>query len=120
MPRLDAASVLSGPDGVIASRVSWAVTARSRMRGLRRRPALDPDEGLILQPCAQIHTFGMRFAIDAVFCDADLLVLEVVTLRPGRMSRIVRGAKLCIELAAGRAEACGVGQGTQLVVGEAG
>ena len=43
--------------------------------------------------------FFMRFAIDAVFCDRDLVVLKVVpSLRPWRMASH-RGAKVVIELA---------------------
>jgi uncharacterized membrane protein (UPF0127 family) len=45
----------------------------------------------------------MRFAIDVVFCDRDLVVIDVVRgLRPWKMASR-RGAKVVIELAEGAA-----------------
>ena len=52
---------------------------------------------------ARVHTFGMRFTIDAVFCDRDLVVVGVQTLEPNRLSRRFRRARYCIELPAGSA-----------------
>jgi uncharacterized membrane protein (UPF0127 family) len=88
----------------------------ARMRGLIGRTALGPDEALLLRPCARVHTFGLRFAIDAVFCDAKGVVLSVQTLRPGRFSKAVRGARSCLELAAGRSREHGIDIGTRLAL----
>jgi len=58
--------------------------------------------------------FFMRFAIDAVFLDRDLVVLDVVRdLQPWRMAAR-RGAKVVVELAAGAA--ADVHPGDQLVL----
>ena len=58
--------------------------------------------------------FFMRFAIDAVFLDRDLVVLDVVRdLQPWRMAAR-RGAKVVVELAAGAAAY--VHPGDQLVI----
>jgi uncharacterized protein len=73
------------------------------MRGLLGRASLDRDEGMLFRPASSIHMFFMRFAIDAVFCDRDLVVLKVVpSLRPWRMAS-QRGSKIVIELAEGAA-----------------
>ncbi len=41
-----------------------------RMKGLLGRRELPDGEGILLRPCASIHMFFMRFAIDAVFSTA--------------------------------------------------
>jgi len=69
---------------------------------------------MLFRPAGSIHMFFMRFAIDAVFCDRDLKVLDVARdLQPWRTAR-ARGAKVVIELAAGAAS--NVAAGDQLVL----
>ncbi len=83
-----------------------------RMRGLLGRSELDPAEGILLRPAGSIHMMFMRFAIDAVFCDRELLVVGVVRgLKPWRAAG-KRGAKVVIELADGAA--AGVEPGDRL------
>ena len=58
---------------------------------------------MLFRPAGSIHMFFMRFTIDAVFCDRELVVQKVVpSLRPWRMASH-RGAKVVIELAEGAA-----------------
>ena len=78
---------------------SWAL----RFRGLMGRKELPPGEGILLRPCASVHTMFMRFAIDVVFCDRDLRVLSVSAEVPKWRLRAHRGAKVAIELATGEA-----------------
>jgi len=82
------------------------------MRGLLGRASLDRDEGMLFRPAGSIHMFFMRFAIDAVFLDRDLVVVDVVpNLKPWRMASR-RGAKVVVELAEGAA--AGLRPGDQL------
>ena len=92
------------PDGtVVADRCRLARSPWSRMRGLLGRASLAPGEAMLFRPAGSIHMMFMRFTIDAVFCDRDLVVLDVVrSLRPWRMASR-RGAKVVIELAEGAA-----------------
>jgi uncharacterized membrane protein (UPF0127 family) len=84
------------------------------MRGLLGRSGLEPGEGMLFRPAGSIHMFFMRFAIDAVFCDRDLVVLDVVReLRPWRMASR-RGAKVVVELPVGGGDA--VRPGDRLVL----
>ncbi|MFL5964411.1 MAG: DUF192 domain-containing protein [Gaiellaceae bacterium] len=100
---------------VVADRCLLAVRPWSRMRGLLGRASLAPGEAMLFRPTGSIHMFFMRFAIDAVFCDRNLVVLDVVpSLRPWRMASR-RGAKVVIELAEGAA--AGVHPGDQLSIG---
>ena len=78
-------------------------------RGLRQRTQglLGSDEvtgALVLRPCRQVHTMGMRYPIDVAFCDRDGVVLHTVTLPPWRVSRLVWRAGFVIEAAAGAFE----------------
>jgi len=70
---------------------------------------------MLFRPAGSIHMFFMRFAIDAVFCDRELKVIDVVpALQPWKVAGR-RGAKVVIELAEGGA--AGVHSGDQLVLG---
>lgn len=58
----------------------------ARMKGLLGCRALSPGEGLLILPCASVHTVGMRFPLDLRFYDrAGHLVREVEGVRPGRL-----------------------------------
>ena len=98
--------MLRTSDGtVVSDRCHLAETPLVRMRGLLGRSGLEPGESMLFRPAGSIHMLFMRFAIDVVFCDEDLVVLSVVSgLRPWRMAG-ERGAKVVIELAEGAAAA---------------
>ena len=68
-------------------RIEIASTRRERMRGLRGREALAPDEALLIPNCRSVHTFGMRFPIKVVFLDRGLRAVEVIEMRPNRVAR---------------------------------
>jgi hypothetical protein len=88
---------------VVCERCELANTPLKRMRGLLGRSGLDDDEGMLFRPAGSIHMFFMRFPIDAVFCDRDLVVVGVERdLKPWKTARR-KGAKVVIELAAGAA-----------------
>jgi uncharacterized membrane protein (UPF0127 family) len=106
---------LENADGrVVCGRCEVADNWWLRMRGLLGKSRLEPDEGILLRPAGSIHMMFMRFAIDAVFCDRELVVVDVVRgLRPWRAAGR-RGAKVVIELADGAA--AGVQAGDHLVL----
>lgn len=79
---------------------------------------LGPHDALLIRPCSRVHTFGVGYPIDAVFCDGEMKVLEVQTLPPRSVSSRVRGARTVIELRAGRADAAGIVPGAALRVEE--
>ena len=104
------------PDQILASHVELAVDSESRRRGLLGRDKLDEGAALIIAPCSSIHTFFMRFAIDAVFLDRDFRVLAIDrALGPGRIAGR-RGARAVLELPAGAAQRSGVRTGEMLRV----
>jgi uncharacterized protein len=112
---MQTATLLKSDATVVADRCMLAVRPWSRMRGLLGRASLAPGEAMLFRPASSIHMFFMRFAIDAIFCDRGLVVVDVVhDLRPGKMASR-KGAKVVIELAAGAAE--GVQAGDRLALG---
>ena len=101
---------------VVCERCTVADSALARLRGLLGRSELRAGEGLLLRPAPSIHTWFMRFPIDAVFVDGELRVVAVRRdLRPWRTAGR-RGARAVFELAAGEAERRGVWVGTQLML----
>lgn len=92
-------------EGATVLRVRHANTFMRRLAGLLFMATLQDGEGLLLAPCASVHTAFMRYAIDVVFLDRAGVILKVVpTLRPWRVAACA-GAYQTLELAAGRAAA---------------
>jgi uncharacterized protein len=86
----------------VASDVRWARSASERARGLIGVNRLAPGAAMVFEPARQIHTFGMRFPLDVVFCDRSWKVLHVVrSMPPRRVTRPVWRARVAVELAAG-------------------
>lgn len=67
----------------------------------------------MIERARQVHTFGMRYALDVCFCDRAWRVLHVVHgMRARRITRWVRGGFFALEMRAGELE--GVRRGDQL------
>jgi len=91
------------------ARVIHANTFFSRLKGLLGTRRLPADTGLLLEPCNSIHTWGMKYAIDALFLDEDNRVLQVAAaLPPNTWGQKVSGACRVLEMAAGQAAAQGI------------
>lgn len=89
----------------IASNLKEASNFFSRLKGLLGKTALDDGEGLWMARCRAIHTIGMRFPIDVVFLNGDLMVKKVVKdLRPFHPIVFCWSAKGVLELPAGTIE----------------
>jgi uncharacterized membrane protein (UPF0127 family) len=86
---------------VLSDRCHFANSVFKRMIGLLNRRALGPGEGLLLDRCYGIHTFGMRFSIDVLFLDKDLRVMRAVTALPPFRTCIVKKAVYVLELPVG-------------------
>ncbi len=101
-------------DGKVLATLEVATARRDRMRGLLGR---DHVEGALqIDPARSVHTFRMRFAIDVAFCDRDLRVLRVVTMRPNRIGMPLWKARSVIEAEAGSFERWEVAVGDHLEV----
>lgn len=97
------------PDRLRFLRVDgWA----SRMRGLLGRRPPGKRSGLLLMPCAGVHTFGMHYAIDVAFVSRDLRVVAVRKALPPWRIALCLGAVAVVEMRAGviDAEHGGIGR----------
>jgi uncharacterized protein len=97
---------------IVCERVVVADRAYRRMRGLLGRRYLREGEGMVLRPGWSIHTAFMRFPIDAVFLDADQVVIKIEPEVGPWRTVSCRGAREVVELSAGECKRRG------LVVGD--
>src|SRR5512133_707915 len=86
---------------LLGREVAVARGMRARLLGLALLPREHAGAGLLIPRCRSVHTFGMRFALDLVFLDADGGSLCEARGVPPR--RIVRcgAAAAVLELPAG-------------------
>ncbi|WP_189887857.1 DUF192 domain-containing protein [Streptomyces xantholiticus] len=101
-------------DGRPVAEVEIAATYGTRRRGLLGRDGI--AGAMLLTPCNSVHTIGMRFPIDVAHLDADLHVLAVTTMRPGRVGLPRLRARLVLEAEAGAMAGWGVRQGGELTL----
>jgi hypothetical protein len=100
---------------ILANRVERAERMLDRMRGLLGRAALRDGDALAIAPCGSIHTFFMKFEIDAVFLDQRGRVVRALAgLRPWRATRFHLRAEQVVELPAGTLERTGTREGDEL------
>ena len=90
---------------VASRRLPVAVNLPSRLLGLALLRPERAGEGLVIPRCRSVHTFGMRFRVHVVFCDAELRPISVRGSVPA--ARIVRDrrAAAVVELPVARAGA---------------
>ena len=87
---------------VVADRARRAATFLARGRGLMLAPPLPDGSGLIIEPCNSIHMFFMRYPLDVLFVDrAGGVTFMYEGIKPWRVGRLVKGARMAIELPAG-------------------
>ena len=88
----------------LATDLIIANTHWSRFRGLMANDAssFPPGRGLWINPSRGIHTFAMRFPIDAVYLDRDRKVIHLEEdLKPWRIAAIRIQAASVLELPTG-------------------
>lgn len=86
---------------ILAENVQVASSLFFRMKGLLGRATFNDNEALIIRPCNSIHTFFMRFRIDAIFLDKQQRVVGLEEdMAPFKISRIFPKASSVLELPA--------------------
>jgi len=115
LPRRRGTLTLRREDGrIVCEHVKIADTYMTRTVGLLGRKTLPRGEGVVLRPSFSIHTFFMRFPIDLIFLDQDLVAIKLAeNLRPFRTSSC-RGAREVVELAAGECARRGLSVGDRV------
>lgn len=102
---------------ILANKLSSAFGIVDRAIGLLGRSELPAGEGLWIKPCNNIHTFFMKFNIDAVFVDKNLIVQSVHSnIKPYRLIWPQWKSQSVFELPAGQAGLSQTEKGDQLNV----
>ncbi|MFF5564418.1 DUF192 domain-containing protein [Streptomyces sp. NPDC012623] len=107
---------VEGPDGSGAESVAVEIAASygTRRRGLLGRDGV--EGALLITPCNSVHTFRMRFAIDVAYLDKELRVIDLHTLKPGRLPLPRWKARHVLEAEAGAMERWGLCRGARITV----
>jgi uncharacterized protein len=102
----------------LATELAVATNFMARTKGLLGKRGLPVGQGLWIHACPSIHTFFMKFPIDAVFVDEKLIVRSVhFNVRPWRIAIGAMGSSSVFELPAGTMTPQLVEPGDQLYVG---
>jgi uncharacterized membrane protein (UPF0127 family) len=88
----------------LATDLAIAGTHWSRFRGLMATESsrFSRGQGLWINPSHGIHTFAMRFTIDAVYLDQERIVIHIEEgLKPWRLAAVRARAASVLEVPAG-------------------
>ncbi len=99
-------------DGDVLATADVAAGLAQRSKGLLGRAGY--DGAMVLPHTRSVHTVGMRFSIDVAFCNKEMVVVGVTTLRPWRVSALRRGCRSVVEAEAGSFERWGLKAGDKL------
>ncbi|MFD7322372.1 DUF192 domain-containing protein [Streptomyces sp. NPDC059875] len=106
----DGAGTLTFPEGSVELEI--AASYRARRRGLLGRDGI--TGALLITPTNSVHTFGMRFAIDVAYLDRSFTVLDVVTMRPGRLGMVRPRGRHVLEAEGGAMAGWGLRPGVRV------
>ncbi len=85
-----------------------------RLRGLLGRAPLSENQGILITPCAQVHTFGMQYPLDVIFIDKTGRIMKCVSnLKPNRIAVSIK-AYQTLEVRAGHIQTQKIKVGDQL------
>lgn len=101
---------------VVSDNCHFANTVLKRMVGLLNRGQFGKGEGLLLDRCYGIHTFGMRFPIDVLFLDKDLHVIRAVKALPPHRTCVVKKSVYVLEVPVGALDASHTAEGDQIQI----
>lgn len=74
---------------------------KQRLKGLLGAGELSIKEGLLIEPCNSVHTFGMKFGLDIVYLDKTGTVVKCISNMLPRRFSAARHAKYTLELGVG-------------------
>ena len=101
---------------LVANRLEAAFERQTRNKGLLGRTGLPDGHALVIAPCNGVHTFFMKFTIDALFVAKDGTVRKIARgLRPWRIA-LSPSSFAVIEMADGTAARADVRTGDQLTI----
>jgi len=103
----------------LSTELAFANTHWTRFRGLLGLAADDfrNGSGIWITPCRGVHTLGMAFAIDVIYLDRTLKVVDVqLAIKPWRFTPIRLSAASVLELPCHTAAATKTEVGDTIVI----
>ncbi len=86
-------------------KVKIANTFFGRLKGLVGYKRFQDFDAMLISPCQQVHTFGMRYPIDVIFLSEKGQVLSIEdNIPPGKISAYRKNAVYALEIEAKEAE----------------
>lgn len=74
---------------VLSAQVHVAESFRSRLKGLMFSKALNSNHCLWISQCKSVHSFFMKFTLDLLFVDKNLIVVKIIkTFKPWRITAL--------------------------------
>ncbi len=102
-------------DELLIEYVEDASSFLRRFMGLMYRKSIPESHGLLLTPCNEIHTFGMRFDIDTITLSKENAVLFIDrAVKPRKVRKRVEGGYKVLELNSGMADKLAIAVGDVL------
>ena len=102
---------------LIVGDLEKATSFFARGKGLLGRSDLNDSHGLWIKPCNNISTFFMKFTIDCLFLDENMVIQRIASnMKPFRVAGPVWKARSVVELRGGTAEKMNLVVGDQLYV----
>lgn len=96
----------------IATDVRIADTFITRFKGLLFDKELGEGQGLLIRPCGQVHSIGMKFVIDVIFLTkSGEVVYTEKEMAPGAIGPNVRHCAQVLELRSGTIDKMGITAG---------
>ncbi len=86
---------------IISQNVKLADNFFKRLVGLISEKEISGDYGIMIPNCISVHTCFMKFAIDVVFIERSMRVIDISMLKPWRFSKIYPQAYGVLEFKAG-------------------
>lgn len=79
-----------------------ARSPRERAKGLLGTSSLPEGRALLIERARQVHTFGMKYPIDIIFCNRDMRVIDVLSaVVPMRLTPLRWRSRYVFEAAVG-------------------
>ncbi len=111
--------ILKKNNKIICENAKWARDFFARLCGLLGKAGFDVNDGLLISPCSQIHSLGMKFRFDVLYIDNTLRVVKVFeNVAQNRILPYDSASKKVLELPLGKISACQITIGDFILLEE--
>ncbi|MGI6449424.1 MAG: DUF192 domain-containing protein [Desulfitobacteriia bacterium] len=102
---------------IYLGRVQIADNFSRRIKGIHGRYKLSSFNGIILKPCKQVHTIGMKYSISVWYVNRSLQIIKIIDeLQPDNISPYIPESHLIIGFPSTWAKITGSEEGDRLEV----